>query len=193
MCGRYGLTASRDELHKRYPIQETDVDFEEREEIFPTDENIVLLPNYRLYRIKWGFTPSFAKRPLINARSESVLEKPTFKEPFTKKRCLVPATLFYEWKKIKGQKKKEKKTISVKDLPIFSMAGICERYPDVNGGSYLTYSILTTDANPQMADIHDRMPVILDPEEETHYLDLSANPREIQQILKPTEQELVIN
>ncbi|WP_277630507.1 SOS response-associated peptidase family protein [Atopococcus tabaci] len=111
MCGRYGLTVSKEELHDRYPVKESDGPIEEREEIFPTTENIVLLPNYRLHRVKWGFTPSFAKRPLINARAESVLEKPTFKEPFAKKRCIVPATFFYEWKKVDGQKKKEKRQL----------------------------------------------------------------------------------
>ncbi|MFO8069562.1 MAG: SOS response-associated peptidase family protein, partial [Alkalibacterium sp.] len=82
MCGRYGLTASFMELKERYKLEDDDYSFKESEEIFPTTENIVLLPNQRLHPVKWGFEPSFAKRPLINARSESVLEKKTFKEPF---------------------------------------------------------------------------------------------------------------
>ncbi|MDZ7836283.1 MAG: SOS response-associated peptidase family protein [Alkalibacterium sp.] len=75
MCGRYGLTASIKELKERYDIENDEYSFEESEEIFPTTDNTVLLPNHKLYKVKWGFTPSFAKRPLINARSESVLEE----------------------------------------------------------------------------------------------------------------------
>lgn len=87
MCGRYGLTVSEQELIDRYQLDPEDYsldayEIEEKEEIFPTTENIVLLPNHKLYPVKWGFTPSFAKRPLINARSESIQEKKTFKEPF---------------------------------------------------------------------------------------------------------------
>ena len=192
MCGRYGLTASFKELKERYDTENDEYSFEESEEIFPTTANTILLPNQKLYKVKWGFTPSFAKRPLINARSESVLEKKTFKEPFAEKRCIVPATYFFEWQEVKGQKKKDKKRIAVKDLPIFSIAGICERYKDDNGESTLTYSILTTDANDQMRTIHDRMPIILNPEDEKHYLDLEADPKEVQALLRPTEKELVI-
>lgn len=192
MCGRYGLTASYKELKERYDLEDDGYSFEESEEVFPTTENIVLLSNQRLYPVKWGFEPSFAKRPLINARSESVLEKRTFKEPFVKKRCIVPATYFFEWQPIEGQKKKDKKKIAVKDVPIFSMAGICERYTDDNGKSYLTYAILTTEANDQMRPIHDRMPVILNLEDEKRYLDLDADPEAVQELLKPTSIELTI-
>ena len=104
----------------------------------------------------------------------------------------VPATYFFEWQEVKGQKKKDKKRIAVKALPIFSIAGICERYTDDDGESVLTYSILTTEANDQMRPIHDRMPVILNPEDEKHYLDLEADPTDVQSLLKPTSIELTI-
>ncbi|GAB2486352.1 SOS response-associated peptidase [Alkalibacterium psychrotolerans] len=198
MCGRYGLTVSEKDLIKRYDLDEADYTlgdyrFEEKDEIFPTTDNIILLPNKKLYPVKWGFTPHFAKRPLINARSESVLEKKTFKEPFRKKRCIVPASYFFEWQKVEGQKKKDKKLIRVENLPVFSMAGVCERYTDDYGHSYLTYAILTTDANDQMKPIHDRMPVILNPEDEKEYLDLEADVAVVQKLLRPTEKELIIN
>ncbi|PRY81041.1 SOS response-associated peptidase [Alkalibacterium olivapovliticus] len=196
MCGRYGLTVSEQELIDRYQLDPEDYsldayEIEEKEEIFPTTENIVLLPNHKLYPVKWGFTPSFAKRPLINARSESIQEKKTFKEPFATKRCIVPASYFFEWKKNEDQKK-EKKLIRVKDLPVFSMAGVCERYTDDNGKSYLTYAILTTEANDQMKPIHDRMPVILDQKDEAMYLKLDTDLTKVQTLLKPTKRELVI-
>lgn len=194
MCGRYGLTATNDELYARYQMTpEKEYVINEVEEIFPTTDNTILLPNYHFYDIKWGFTPDFAKQSLINARAETILEKPTFREPFQRKRCIIPATYFYEWQKIENQKKKDKKRIAVKDLPIFSMAGICERYNDDQGKSYLTYSIITTDANEQMTEIHDRMPVILEPEDEKDYLDLNKNPQSLLNLLKSTERELIIN
>src|SRR5699024_5860014 len=118
--------------------------------------------------------------------------KPTFREPFEKKRCIVPATSFFEWQKMEGQEKKERREIFIKDLPIFSIAGICERYPGENGESILTYTILTTAANEQMKPIHHRMPVLLHPEEEQQYLDLEANPQEVRKLLTPFEGELVI-
>lgn len=198
MCGRYGLTVSEKDLIKRYDLDGEDdtlgdYAFEEKDEIFPTTDNIILLPNRKLYPVKWGFTPHFAKRPLINARSESILEKKTFKEPFTSKRCIVPASYFFEWQPVEGQKKKDKKLIRVDGLPVFSMAGVCERYKDDDGNSYLTYAILTTDANEQMKPIHDRMPVILNPEDEKEYLDLEADVKAVQKLLRPTEKELIIN
>lgn len=197
MCGRYGLTVSKEELIERYHLDQDAYtlgaySFEEKEEIFPTTSNIILLPNKKLYPVKWGFTPGFAKRPLINARSESILEKKTFKEPFISKRCLVPASYFFEWQSVEGQKKKDKKRIAVSDLSVFSMAGVCERYEDEDGNSILTFAILTTEANDQMRPIHDRMPVILEPEQEQLYLDLEADPEKVQDLLKPTDKKLVI-
>ncbi|MCC5890360.1 MAG: SOS response-associated peptidase [Alkalibacterium sp.] len=197
MCGRYGLSVSEKDLIKRYQLDADDYTlgdytFEEKDEIFPTTDNVILLPNRKLYPVKWGFTPHFAKRPLINARSESVLEKKTFKEPFSSKRCIVPASYFFEWQPVEGQKKKDKKLIRVDGLPVFSMAGVCERYKDDEGNSILTYAILTTDANEQMKPIHDRMPVILDPEDENQYLDLEADVESVQELLKPTKKELII-
>lgn len=166
MCGRYALKATKNELQERYGAEVTVENGIEKEEIFPTNTNLVLLPNEKLYPLKWGFTPSFSKQPIINARVETVLEKPTFKEPFEKKRCLIPATSFFEWQKIEGKEKKERKEVKVNQIPIFSMAGICERYPGENGESILTYTILTTEANEQMKPIHHRMPVILHPDQE---------------------------
>lgn len=193
MCGRYGISATEQELFERYHLENGDsFTFNNNNEIFPTTSNPVLLPDHKFYYVKWGFTPSFAKRPLINARAESVMEKKTFREPFAQKRCIVPATHFYEWQKIEGQDKKIKKRILVADLPIFSMAGICERYKDEEGKMVLTYSILTTDANKQMAEIHDRMPVILEPEQEELYLDLTVDPQQIQPLLRSTERHLIV-
>lgn len=190
MCGRYSFEASKKELFERYRLEDSGYELEEREEIFPTNVSPVILPNAKLAFLTWGFMPSFSKRPLINARAETVLEKPTFRKAFKTNRCLVPATSFFEWKTVDG--KKEKRRISVKNQPIFSIAGICDFFIDKNGQEKLMYSILTTDANEQMKEIHDRMPVILRPEDEAAYLNHEKNPSQIQSLLKATSQELLI-
>lgn len=192
MCGRYVLNTSKEKLQKRYQAEMRMDQVEEREEIFPTDINLVLLPNQLLYPVKWGFTPSFAKQPIINARSETVLEKPTFKEPFESKRCIVPATAFFEWEKQEGTEQKDRRKISIKGQVIFSIAGICERYLNEEGKNMLTYTILTTEANEQMKGIHHRMPVLLHPEDEQTYLNLEKDPQKISNLLKPYVGELEI-
>lgn len=192
MCGQYSFLAAKEALIERYQLnqayadnfeldyalEESDDDRQKPSVYYPSGQPPILLPNRKIYNIQWGMTPSFAKRPLINARLETVLEKKTFREPFMKKRCIVPATCFYEWQaadETEGRAK-TKYEIAVKDLPIFSMAGICERYADGKGGSYLTFAILTMAPKDQMAHIHDRMPVILEPAFEATYLDLTVSP-----------------
>ena len=192
MCGRYALMASKAELEKRYDAEITSERVEKEEEIFPTTSNLVLLPNKKIYSVKWGFAPSFAKQPIINARSETILEKPTFREPFEKKRCIIPATAFFEWEKSENEKDKTRRDIRVKGAHIFSIAGICERYPDEEGESILRYAILTTEANEQMAPIHHRMPVLLHREDEEMYLNLKIAPKKIKELLRPYSGELEI-
>lgn len=190
MCGRYSFEASEKELIERYQLKEMTYDYEEKEEIYPTNISPIILPDAKLALLTWGFSPSFAKRPLINARGETILEKPTFSKAFKTKRCLVPATAFFEWEKI--DEHKEKRKISVKDQTIFSMAGICDSFLDKNGNEAVMYSIITTEANGQMKKIHDRMPVILTPETEADYLNLNHAPEKVQKLLIPYEKELSI-
>mgnify|MGYP003614202360 FL=1 len=115
---------------------------------------------------------------------------PEQRQPFRTARCLVPATAFFEWDKVGDEKLKRK--IAVADIPIFSMAGILKTYQDENGNPFTVFSIITTAANDQMRAIHDRMPVILEPEDEAFYLDQKADPKLVWKLLKPTEQRLLI-
>lgn len=190
MCGRYALEATKRELWERYLLGEMKEDVEERAEIFPTNYTPLIMPSNELVHHKWGFVEPFAKRPLINARAETILEKPIFSQPFRTARCLVPATAFFEWEKVGDEKLKRK--IAVADIPIFSMAGILKTYQDENGNPFTVFSIITTAANDQMRAIHDRMPVILEPEDEAFYLDQKADPKLVWKLLKPTEQRLLI-
>ncbi|MGO4939890.1 SOS response-associated peptidase [Fundicoccus sp. Sow4_D5] len=209
MCGQYSYLASKKALLERYQLNPADIDsfvldyaIEEAEQkedtpniFYPSGHHPILLPNQKIYHIQWGLTPSFAKRPLINARIETILEKKTFREPFMKKRCIVPATCFYEWQVANAgdEQSKTMYSIAVKDQAIFSMAGICERYSDGKGGSYLTFAILTTEPSQQMAPIHDRMPVILEPSFEQVYLDLELPAEEILEKIRNTHpHELLI-
>lgn len=185
MCGQYSFLENKKALLERYAGTELDSNLpeDEREVYYPSQNNLILLPNNKFYAIKWGFTPSFAKKPLINARLESILEKQTFIEPFKRKRCLIPATSFYEFKEVDSQEKKERWQIAVTDLDIFSIAGICERYDNEDGSSTLTYSMLTKDSVGQMADIHHRVPVILNKQTEREYLNLKTDPNQLQETL----------
>lgn len=190
VCGRYSFEASQKELIARYRLKEADFNYGAKEEIYPTTVSPIILPDKKSALLTWGFSPSFAKGPLINARGESILEKPTFSKAFRTNRCLVPATSFFEWEKIGNHK--EKRKISVKDQSIFSIAGICDLFIDKNGKEVWMYSIITTEANEAMKKIHDRMPVILMPENEADYLDLNQDPKKVQQLLRPFEKELSI-
>ncbi|MBA5729670.1 SOS response-associated peptidase [Aerococcaceae bacterium INB8] len=185
MCGQYSFLENKKALLDRYEGSELDANLpdDEREVYYPSQNNLILLPNNKFYAIKWGFTPSFAKKPLINARLESILEKRTFIEPFKRKRCLIPATSFYEFKEVDSKEKKERWEIAVADSDIFSIAGICERYNNEDGSSTLTYSMLTKDSVGQMADIHHRVPVILDKNTEKEYLNLKTDPNQLQETL----------
>lgn len=191
MCGRYALEATKRELWERYLLGEMAEDVEEHAEIFPTNSTPLIVSGNELIHHKWGFVEPFAKRPLINARAETILEKPTFSQPFRTARCLVPATAFFEWEKVGEEKLKRR--ITVADIPIFSMAGILKTYQDENGKPFTAFSIITTAANEQMRAIHDRMPVILDPEDEAFYLDQNADPKLVWKLLKPTEHRLLIH
>lgn len=178
MCGRYALEADIDVLIERYKaiIQETN--FNSKDEIFPTDTVPIVKyvdENIHIQDMKWGFSPSFAKTPLINARSETVDIKPTFRDSFLNRRCIIPASSFFEWEKFDGKKIKRK--ISISEERIFSLAGIYNVFHDKDGKAYEAFTILTTAANDSMKHIHERMPVIIPRDKE--YIWLNGNNRDI--------------
>jgi putative SOS response-associated peptidase YedK len=125
--------------------------------------------------LKWGLIPSWAKDPtiaykLINARSETVAEKPSFRSAFKSRRCLIPASGYYEWEKTEGRTK-QPYFIRPRDEELFSFAGLWERWHDPEGETVETCTILTTEANELMRPLHDRMPVILGETGEEMWLD----------------------
>ncbi|MCK7485019.1 MAG: SOS response-associated peptidase [Bacillus subtilis] len=120
---------------------------------------------YRVGELKWGLVPPFASDPkigysMINAKSETLFEKPSYRASIAKKRCVILADGFYEWKTEGSQKIPHR--IVLKDQKLFAMAGLWSAYQREDGSKLFTCTIITTQANPLVATIHDRMPVILE-------------------------------
>lgn len=182
MCGRYTYTQ----------IPELDEDAV----VFPSGNKIPLIPRYniaptnyapviiqqaprKIHFYRWGLIPHWAKDEkmggkLINARSETLLEKPSFRDSVQKHRCLVPADSFYEWKKSTGGKQPFR--IGTTDFHPFYMAGLTSEWCAQDGSLIHTYTILTTLANEMMEGLHDRMPVILDKAQAVKWLSPTRDP-----------------
>ncbi len=190
MCGRYSLSKSKIELEERFQAEMLP-DFKPRYNVAPTQ----LVPVITSQSPKgfsffyWGITPDFGKnkpvaQKLINARAESVNDKVSFKSSFEKRRCLIPADGFYEWKKL-GKKTKIPYRFTLKEDELFAFAGIWEEYETVNGEIQHTFLILTTGPNDIVSEIHDRMPVILNRQMEKKWLDNYTSESELLAMLQP--------
>ncbi|NLC04410.1 MAG: SOS response-associated peptidase [Tissierellia bacterium] len=191
MCGRYALDADIDVLIAHYKAILGEREFEGSEEIFPTNTVPIIreIENRKIDFLKWGFMPSFTKKPLINARGETVDIKPTFKNSFIQKRCIIPATSFFEWEKVGD--KKIRRRISIKEH-LFSMAGLYNSFYD-DGKQYEAFTILTINANEQMQHIHERMPVILKKDNEDIWLNNeNKDIQELKSLIVPWEGKLII-
>jgi putative SOS response-associated peptidase YedK len=194
MCGRFHLQPDED-FYPRFGLKHKDDDFPlatskniKPGQIIPT---IISLNNRnRLSGIKWGFVPVWAKDPkigykMINSRSETIFEKPSFRSAIRKTRCLIPATGFYEW-----DGKKNAHLFQLAGEKYFAMAGIYSEWKDPQGEILTTCSIITREANKDVRDVHERMPVILDEVNEYEWLS-SDNLGFLEQVLqKPTEKSL---
>jgi putative SOS response-associated peptidase YedK len=137
----------------------------------------------------WGLIPPWAKDPAfgakcINARAETVAEKPSFKTPFRRKRCLIPADGWYEWKRTTGNRKQPYR-FRRKDDQAFVFAGLWEEWHDKEGGMILSCTILTTRANLLARKIHPRMPVVLREEEWSEWLDPNTRQPDLFRMLEP--------
>jgi putative SOS response-associated peptidase YedK len=171
MCGRYNLRANLADVAGAFDLQHT-FDFEPRYNIAPTQS----VPAIRRTAggrepvlLRWGLIPSWAKdasigNSLINARAETVAEKPAFRSAFKRRRCLIPATGFYEWQAT-GGKHKQPFHIRLKGEGVFAFAGLWERWDPPGGPPVESFAIITTEPNELCAGIHNRMPVILHPED----------------------------
>lgn len=185
MCGRYSLEVTYDLFASRYGLEVESIEYQSRPEIFPTQVQPLIVTNQELVYGKWGFSTPYSSKSLINARLETVLEKPTFKKSFETTRCLIPATSFFEWEKTMDDKIKRK--IFVKDQLLFSMAGIV-REED----GQLVYSLLTMDSNDSMKSVHHRMPVILQVKDELKYINKNTSPQEVMKMCMATSPNFLI-
>lgn len=177
MCSRYNLTSPPEAVRAYFGYADTP-NFPARYNIAPTQAIPVVLldeTGTRRFRLmRWGLLPGFVKDPkkfptLINARSEEVLEKPSFRHAVRRRRCLVPADGFYEWT---GQKGKRRPFHLRPRAPrLIAFAGLHECWQDPQGGEIDTVTILTCAANRTVSALHDRMPVVLEPEQYEDWLD----------------------
>ena len=135
--------------------------------------------------LRWGLIPHFCEDPNggrkpINAKCETVATLPTFREAYRSSRCIMPVDGFFEWKAIRGQKAKRPYAIAMKDGTPFGIAEIWENWKDpASGKSVRTFAIITTDANELVAEIHDRMPLILAPGNYARWLSEESDPRDL--------------
>jgi putative SOS response-associated peptidase YedK len=180
MCGRYSFTLPPDAIRALFRVM-TGLNLQPRYNIAPTQEAPVIgldeAGARALKMFRWGLIPRWSKTPpsgapMINARAETIAEKPAFRDAFHKRRCLVPADGFYEWRKDKSAGDRRPWRILATDRPAFAFAGIWEawRDPAAAGAIIRSFAIVTTDANARIAEIHDRMPVILRAEDEDSWL-----------------------
>jgi putative SOS response-associated peptidase YedK len=196
MCGRYTLSSTAEALEERFHAAPSG------EFLTPTynaapSQALPAIFNTNPHEISisaWGFIPEWADRrpdvkPLINARAETVATKPTFRQAFRTKRCLVLADGFYEWKR--AGKRRVPYRIALTSGAPFGFAGIWSTVHDPSGQPYTTFAILTTEANELVAEIHTRMPVILHARDEAHWLNQRLSLDTAQALLVPFPAELL--
>ena len=193
MCGRFNLTATPEQIIATFKLQSLFV-FQASYNITPGQEIIAIVPSdesvngdkhNQAVQLFWGLIPSWAKdrkisSHLINARSETVAEKPSFRSAFLKRRCLIPATGFFEWAQTEQGKQAYHITRPAQEL--FAFAGLWEHW-EQDGDTVYSCTIITTPANQLMLPIHSRMPVILDPQNYQHWLDRQTKKATLQALL----------
>ncbi len=194
MCGRFSQSKSKQEIKKRFNVKKV------TEEVLPLfnispDSYIPVILNEKPDEVsvaRWGLVPSWSKEEkspysMINARAETLLEKPTYKRLIQRKRCLIIADSFYEWKKING--KKAPSRIMLKDDELFAFAGLWDLW-EKEGKSLISCAIITTSPNKLCEKIHDRMPVILPQDKEREWISDTPAEKAIS-ILKPYNDKII--
>ena len=191
MCGRFTLRTPKGRIKREFQLPE-EPPVEARFNIAPTQSILAVREvsdEREAVLLKWGLIPSWAKDSsmsarLINARSETVTEKPAFREAFKRSRCVIPADGFYEWKR--EGKGKQPFYFALHGGRLFGFAGLWDRWKDEDGKVVESCAILTTDANGVLSPVHDRMPVILHPESYGEWLDGDARQAEsLKELLRP--------
>jgi putative SOS response-associated peptidase YedK len=198
MCGRFAQRSDPKRLAKEFKVTEVP-EVEARYNIAPTQDILAvreLADGREMTFLKWGLIPSWSKDTsigarLINARSETVEEKPSFRQAFKERRCIIPADGFYEWQRANG--KKQPFFFQMRDESPFGFAGLWERWEGAGREAINSCTILTTEAKEVLRPVHDRMPVILHPEEYSLWLEAEEREREqLRELLRPYPAEEMI-
>ncbi|NJM30172.1 MAG: SOS response-associated peptidase [Rhizobiales bacterium] len=192
MCGRYSFRKSAEEARFLFSYADTPV-FPPRQYVMPGGPIAIVrkeLGERRFALVRWGLIPAWVKevkpgKPLINARGETVLEKPSFRNAMKRRRCLIPADGFYEWQgDVPG--KKQPYFIHRAGDGLFAFAGLWEHWIGADGSEIETAAIITTTPNAEIAKIHTRMPVIVDPADFAAWLDSDGVPaNDAARLIKP--------
>ena len=214
MCGRYVSATPPDQLAQYFgaesmvePPEDGDDKQAANYNVAPTQGVYTVYESggsRRLDTFHWGLVPFWAKDPkigskMINARAETIHEKNSYKRPFAKKRCIIPADGFYEWKKVEGQQRKQPMYMTTIDESPFAFAGLWEVWKDKNNldddGEPLelwSCTIITGEPNEKVAEVHDRMPVMLPPDAWDAWLDRDNNDVDaLREFLVPAPAELI--
>jgi putative SOS response-associated peptidase YedK len=191
MCGRYTLTTPAERLAEEFGFKDSSVELPQSYNVAPTQGVAAVLEEgagRRLEVLRWGLIPPWADDPqigsrMINARSETAPEKPSFRRAFRERRCLIPADGFYEWQRTNGAK--QPFYIHMEDGRPFAFAGLWESWGRGGEGEIRTCTILTTGTNAVVGEIHERMPVIVAPDAYDVWLDPASERDELTGLLAP--------
>ncbi len=189
MCGRYTLGTDEEALIDAFGVSSLTFDFVPRYNIAPGQQAPVVAEDRhgrRIGQLTWGLVPSWMDVPksgLINARSESVTSKPSFREAFQRRRCLVPADGFYEWKRTAAGKVPY--WFHRPEGGMLAFAGIWESWSRPGADPRFTFAILTTDANEDTATVHDRMPAVIEAADRDSWLSRITQESDLLSLLRP--------
>ena len=190
MCGRFIQKAERKIIGEEFYIALFINDIITSYNVAPgQNAGIIINRGDNVYvQHRWGLVPSWAKdqkigNRMINARAETVAQKPSFKSAFKSRRCLVPVDGFYEWKRTDGYKLPY--YIHHRSERPFSLAGLWETWKSPEGSDLRTFTIITTDASSALRTLHDRMPVVIPPEKRPMWLDSAADTQDLETLLVP--------
>jgi putative SOS response-associated peptidase YedK len=187
MCGRYTQTQELETLQDRFEFEPTDIVLKPRYNAAPgQDLPVVVEEGSRILKLmRWGLVPSWAKEmaigyKMINARAETLKQKPSFRKSFERRRCLVLADGFYEWRKANGGRSKTPLRFVLKNRKPFALAGLWDTWQKPDGEVLQSFTIITTESNDLIRPVHDRMAVILRREDEDIWLD--SNLRDVDKL-----------
>lgn len=195
MCGRFSYFLGSDILQKSFSLPNPPQNLAPRYNIAPNEEVPVIIKKEanNIQKMKWGLVPFWAPdrsigSKMINARSETIWEKNAFKDAIKQKRCIIPTSGFYEWKR-EGTSKIPY-FIQISDKPLMPIAGIYDQWFTDHGYTIISFAIITTGSNSILEPIHDRMPVILHEEKIGEWLNLDTSREDLNSIMKPYEGEM---